>query len=276
MADSDPRLAKLSPAKQALLDRMRQRATHDARVIRPHADRDGAPLSFAQQRLWLVHQMRPDSAVYNVPRVLRLRGHLDVDALSRALNEIVRRHEALRTVFAVEAGAPVQRILPSVEIAVPVVELEDTARLLEFVKAEYEIPFDLGSGPMLRARIWRLGPEEHVLMLVMHHIVSDAWTAGIFFEELAALYEAFSQGRPSPLADLTIQYADYAIWQREYLTGERLREQLAYWDRQLEGAPPVIQLPSDRPRPPVVSYSGALLSATLPAELLRNLKELGR
>src|ERR1043166_9733890 len=167
MPDLDRRIANLSPAKQALLDRKGGLAA--APALRPHANRDGAPLSFAQQRLWLVNELRPRSPVYNVPRALRLKGRLDVGALERSLNEILRRHEALRTVFPAVGGQPIQRILPLVEMRLTVETVEGAdaeQRLVAALSEEYELPIDLATGPMLRARLWQLGSEEHVLMLV--------------------------------------------------------------------------------------------------------------
>ena len=224
--------------------------------------RDGAlSLSFAQQRLWFLHQLEPESAFYNMPGAVRLEGRLDVAALRRSLNEVVRRHEALRTHFASIDGAPVQVIAPVLELALAVTDLsgwpatERDARAEGEARIEAETPFDLARGPLIRARLLRLGAEEHIALVTMHHIVSDGWSIGVLIDEVAALYAAYVEGRPSPLPELAVQYADYAHWQRQWLAGEVLDEQLAYWKEQLSGAPTLLALPTDRPRPAVQSYA---------------------
>jgi amino acid adenylation domain-containing protein len=238
------------------------------------------PLSFAQQRLWFLHLLDPQSSAYNMPFALRLSGQLDIPALERALNEIVRRHEVLRTTFDALDGEPVQLIATTQPLEVPLTDLSslppeqrevETRRL---VVQDALQPFDFARGPMLRASLLRLGAEEHVLSLTMHHIVSDGWSMGVLVHEFAALYTAFSSDRPSPLAELPIQYADYAQWQREWLSGEVLAEQQSYWKQQLEGAPPVLELPTDRPRPAVQSFKGATEIFTLSNDLAGALKRL--
>ncbi|HTN83814.1 MAG TPA: condensation domain-containing protein, partial [Sorangium sp.] len=216
------------------------------------------PLSFAQQRLWFLDRLEPASAFYNVPAVVRLSGRLDVDALARSLQELVRRHEALRTAFPTTLGGEAhQAIAGALEVPFPIVDLQAFAEpVLEAevrrrAEEEGQKPFDLARGPLLRTTLLRLGEQEHVLVLTMHHIVSDGWSMGVLVRELGALYEAFSRGLPSPLPELPIQYADYAVWQRAWLSGEVLEAQLAYWKKQLSGAPPALELPTDRPRPAV-------------------------
>jgi amino acid adenylation domain-containing protein len=245
--------------------------------------RDGRlPLSFAQQRLWFLDQYEPGSAVYNVAGALRLKGLVDVGALERSVNEIIRRHESLRTTFAMVEGEPVQVICPSLSISVVMVDLteqpeserEDRAQRL--ASEEARRPFDLARGPLLRASLIRLSEAEHVLVLTMHHIVSDGWSMGVLYRELSVLYRAFSQGQPSPLTELPIQYGDFAVWQREWLKGEVLQSQLAYWKKQLEGAPGVLNLPMDRGRPAVQSFRGARQSLLLSKELTQGLKGLSR
>jgi amino acid adenylation domain-containing protein len=246
-------------------------------------ERTGAlPLSFAQERLWFIDRMEPGNATYNIPAALRLSGALDERALERALGEIVRRHEALRTVFAEVDGSPVQVIAPFAAFALPV---EDLSGLSE-VDREAEVrrrageearrAFDLSAGPLYRAALLRLGAEDHVLLLSMHHIVSDGWSMGVLFRELSALYEAYLAGRESPLAELAVQYADYAVWQREQLEGEVLERQLSYWREQLSGAPDLLELPTDNPRPAVRTYRGATVPVELSPELLERLQALGR
>jgi acyl carrier protein len=237
------------------------------------------PLSFAQQRLWVLDRIEPNNPLYNIPRALRLKGNLNVEALTSALNEIVRRHESLRTTFTSGAdGEPQQVISESLMIDVAVRNLRGMPReqreeaALKIAAEEARTPFDLSTGPLLRAMLLELDPQEHVLLLTMHHIVSDAWSSGVFFRELGELYTAFLQGKASPLPPLAIQYADYAAWQREYLQGEVLDQQLNYWRKHLNGAPALIQLPSDRPRPAVRQFLGAyepIQFATNTAEAVR-------
>jgi hypothetical protein len=209
------------------------------------------PASFAQQRLWFLDQLDPGQSVYNMVYAVRFESAVDLPVLERSLDEIVRRHESLRTTFASLDGQPMQVIQPHAEFALPVVELrglpvaERQEQSKRFAEQEAARPFDLSSGSLVRLTLIRLGEQENVLLLVMHHIVSDGWSMGIFLRELATLYEAFSAGRQSPLAELPIQYADYASWQREWLQGEILAEQLAYWRAQLGGAPSALELAAD-------------------------------
>ena len=243
---------------------------------------ENLPPSFAQQRLWVLDQMEPNNPLYNIPRRVRMHGDFDVDALTRALNEIVRRHESQRTTFAVRNGHPVQVIAPTLVLDVSVRDLSslpEPDRLSEarrIAEEEALTPFDLAIGPLLRASLLKLASDDHVLLLTMHHIVSDAWSAGIFFQEFSSLYESFVSGRPSSLPELTIQYADYAAWQRKWFQGEILNNQLAYWRNHLQGAPPVLQLPTDRPRPKVQSFQGSHKSIPFSNEVLSGLRKLGQ
>ncbi|HEX8161810.1 MAG TPA: amino acid adenylation domain-containing protein [Pyrinomonadaceae bacterium] len=240
------------------------------------------PLSFAQQRLWFIDQLEPGGPLYNMPAALRLAGRLDADALERALSEIVRRHEVLRTTFEVVGGEPAQIVHPARPHALPVVDLRDQPRadaeaeLRRLAREEGRRPFDLRRGPLLRTALVRLGEDDHALLVTMHHIVSDGWSLGVMVEELKALYEAFVEGRPSPLPELEIQYADFAAWQRDRLAGAALEEQLAYWRRQLEGAPTVLKLPTDRPRPALQRHRGGRVAVALPGELAEALRALSR
>ncbi|WP_420127101.1 non-ribosomal peptide synthase/polyketide synthase [Longimicrobium sp.] len=240
------------------------------------------PLSFAQERLWFLDRLEPGSATYNIPVARRLGGAMDAGALERALGELVRRHEALRTVFAEADGRPVQVIAPFGGFTLPVEDLsalgeadrEAAVRLR--VSEETARPFDLAAGPLFRAALLRLGEEDHVLLLTMHHIVSDGWSMGVLFRELSALYAAYLEGRESPLSPPAVQYADYAVWQREQLAGEVLDRQLAYWKERLAGAPDLLEVPTDHPRPAVQSFRGAFERRELPGELLERLRALGR
>jgi amino acid adenylation domain-containing protein len=240
------------------------------------------PTSFAQQRLWFLHQWDSNTPLYNVARPFRLAGPLDVSALERSVNEIVRRHESLRTSFSMVDGQPVQVITPALTITVPVVDLssipevEREAEALRLASEEARLPFDLSHGPLLRVTVLRLAEQEHCLLLTLHHIVSDGWSMSVLFRELSALYKALLTGKPSPLAELPIQYPDFAVWQRRWLQGEVLNRQLAYWKKKLADAPAALELPTDRPRPPVQTYRGARQSLVLPKELNEALKTLSR
>ncbi|HVF48580.1 MAG TPA: amino acid adenylation domain-containing protein, partial [Pyrinomonadaceae bacterium] len=240
------------------------------------------PLSFAQQRLWFLDQLESGNPIYNMPAAVRLRGRLDVDALERTLDEIVRRHESLRTIFRVERGEPVQVILPRQSIPLPVLSLaglpeaDREAEAERLATEEARKGFDLSRGPLLRSTLLRLSTEEHVLLFTMHHITSDGWSVGVLVNEVATLYAAYAEGLESPLAELKLQYADYAVWQRGWLQGEALKEHLAYWKKQLDLVPPVLQLPADRPRPAVMSFRGASVNLEFPAHLTEALKELSR
>jgi amino acid adenylation domain-containing protein len=245
--------------------------------------RDGdLPLSYAQQRLWFLDQLQPDSPFYNVPMALRLQGELDIDALEQSLNEIVRRHETLRTTFQERHGAATQVIASELPIPLPVEDLthlpaaeqEDAAHKLAL--AEVLKPFDLSKGPLLRVRLLKLADDDHIAVVAMHHIISDAWSMRVFFREMAVLYNSFSQGRPSPLPPLPIQYADYAAWQRQWLQGDVLERQMDYWRKQLEGSPGLLALPTDRPRPPVQTANGANLAFEVPPELAEQLRAFAR
>lgn len=239
-------------------------------------------LSFAQERLWFLDQMEPQSASYNVPSVMRLTGELNKDVLQRSLDEIIRRHEVLRTTFAEKGGRPVQVIHSTEGVHIRQIDLTDKpdskrqAEAKELLSKESQKPFDLTTGPLVRVLMLRLREQEHILMITIHHIAYDGWSRGVFLRELSVLYEAFSRGRPSPLPDLPIQYADYAVWQRQWLQGEVLEKQLEYWKQKLEGAPPVLELPMDRPRPAVQTYRGSSESVVLSAELVEGLKALGQ
>jgi amino acid adenylation domain-containing protein len=245
--------------------------------------RDGElPLSYAQQRLWFLDQLEPGGAVYNIPAAMRLRGPLDVAALQASLNEVARRHEVLRTTFATVDGQPVQVIEAATEVRLrqidlsAVVESEREAELQRLITQEAQRPFDLSQGPLLRVTLLRLAEDEHVLLVNMHHIISDGWSMEVLMRELAALYGAFQQGRPSPLPELPVQYADYAVWQRHWLQGEAVEAQLGYWRERLKDSPPVLELPTDRPRPAVQTFRGASQTIRLSREVTAGLKALSQ
>ena len=236
------------------------------------------PLSFAQRRLWFIDQLEPGSANYNCPAAVRLSGRLDVAALRRTLGEVVRRHEALRTRFVERDGSAVQVVGEACDVKLPVFDLSGLAEGQREAEArrvaaeQSRQGFDLQRGPLLRAAVVRLGAEEHTALLITHHIASDAWSVGVLVREVGALYAAYAGGEESPLPEPEVQYGDYAAWQREWLQGEALEEQLAYWRAKLAGAPAALELPTDRARPAVLSHRGAHHTFTLPKELTQELK----
>jgi amino acid adenylation domain-containing protein len=238
------------------------------------------PVSFAQQRLWFLDQLEPGSPFYNLPQVISIEGALNVDALQRTLNEIVSRHEALRTTFSDGPDGARQVIAKSLTIPVPSIDLtavpasEQELAISTLAREEARRPFDLSTGPLLRACLLVFNTNKHVLFLTMHHIVSDGWSLGVLFRELATIYEAFAAGKPSPLPSLPIQYADFAVWQREALQGAALQRQLDYWKAKLSTAPPVLDLPADKTRPAVQQFHGAQKVRYLPQSLTQELKNV--
>jgi hypothetical protein len=240
------------------------------------------PLSFAQQRLWFLDQLEPNNPLYNVPYITRMQGPLNTAAMEAALSEIVHRHESLRTTFDTMNDEPVQVIAPELGVPLTLVDLkaipeqdrEDEARRLAM--EEVKRPFNLHTGPLLRALLLRLGEFDHVLILNTHHIISDRWSLGVLSQELAALYEANIAGQSPPLPELAIQYADYAVWQRQFLSGPALQRQLDYWKDQLNGAPHVLELPTDRPRQALENFWGGIHQQPLSAELVKDLRGLSR
>jgi len=278
-------MLELSGKKRAVLEALlREQGIGEAKTERiPRRTECGpAPLSFAQQRIWFLDQLEPENPLYNIHTGVELLGPLNVPVLLRSIAEILRRHEALRTTFAVIDDHPVQVINENAIFKLPVNDLQALdesqrqSKVSAWAEEDARRRFDLTKGPLLRANLLRLGETEHVLLLTIHHIISDGWSVGVFVRELAALYEAYTAGRPSPLQELSIQYADFAAWQRDWLQGERLEEQLSYWRAQLSDAPQLLKLPTDRPRPPVQSYKGAHETLLLCESLSRSLKELSR
>ncbi len=238
-------------------------------------------LSYAQQRLWFMQQLEPESAAYNIPMGVRLRGEMNETALRQSLEEIARRHEVLRTRFETREGRPVQVIDEASEIAMPVsdvshLETDDAEqRAGEIAQEEAVRSFDLERGPVWRARLVRLSNDEHLLVINQHHVASDGWSLGVMVNEFTALYESYREGKQSRLAELEVQYADFAVWQREWLTGEVLQQQMDYWKHQLAQLP-LLELPTDHPRPAHRSHHGAEVSFMLSAELTHQLKALSR
>jgi alpha-ketoglutarate-dependent taurine dioxygenase len=250
--------------------------------LKPVSREQELPLSYAQQRMWFMEQMNPNGSSYNVPRAIRIEGRLDFKALQQSINEIVARHEVLRTSFVTVDGQPRQVISHGKPVEIALIDVSETAECrreeeaMRVVRKLAGQPFDLSAGEVIRASLVSKSDREQILLLSMHHIASDGWSGGILFREMGRLYEAYSEGKESPLEPLAIQYADYAVWQREWMQGEVLDEQLGYWKRKLEGAPRVLELPTDRPRPAVQSFKGARHSLSLSSSLSQQLKELSQ
>ena len=259
-------------------------ATNSTSLPLQPISRDGElPLSFIQERLWFLEQLDPvASTAYNIPVALRITGPLNVAALHQTFNEIVRRHEGLRATCSTVNGQPIQTIASALNLTLPVVDLrelpgnEREAEVLRLAHEEALRPFDLPRGPLLRAALLRLGGKEHMLLLTTHHFVADGWSMRVLFREVSVLFKAFSTGSSSPLPELPIQYADFAHWQRQWIQGEVLETQLAYWKKQLAGAPTLQELPTDRRRPAVQTYVGAARSFELPVDLSEEIRALSR
>jgi len=241
-----------------------------------------APLSFSQQRLWFLDQMEPGNVAYNGLGAVRMEGTLDVPALRGALAALVARHDALRTVFAVREGTPVQVVAPGARVDLPVVDLARLpsgavdAEAARLARREARHPFDLSAGPLLRTRLLRLAPDRNLLVLGVHHAVVDGWSRGVIVREISEIYAALAAGERPSLPPLPIQYPDYAAWQRERMQGDLLRDELAYWTSRLRGAPPALDLPADRPRPPVQSFLGATYDFAVPGGVAEALRGVGR
>lgn len=279
------RVARLSPARRAVLEKALledgRRGGRQARIP-ARSPREPAVLSFAEQRLWFFDQLQPQHPFYNMPMAARLLGPFDESVFERSLQELVRRHETLRTAFPAVDGRPLRKIAPTAEVGLGRVDLrglpaQDREReLARRLRREAREPFHLADGPLFRCKLYRLGAEERVVLLAMHHIISDGWSMAVMLRELAVLYDAFRRGRPSPLPPLPIQYADFAAWQRKHVSGEILQREFAYWKRQLGDDPPPLQLPADRPRPAIPSFEGATWPFEIPGELSDGLRRLAR
>ena len=278
---------ELSSDQADLLDLLLERQLGTANALqemqpqpRPIEGTVRLPASWAQQRLWFFEQLQGGSAAYNIPLALRLQGRLNLSALRGALDRVVQRHEVLRTIFVSVEGEPQQQIAREAGFDLALVDLsscaqdERAAELQRHVEHEVQGPFDLTVGPLIRGRLLRLHSEDQLLLITMHHIVSDGWSAGVLMSEIAELYGAFDGDRPDPLQPLRVQYADYAVWQRGWLQGEVLQKQLACMCARLAGARMQLDLPTDRPRPAVQSYRGASAPLVLNAGLTGRLRDL--
>ncbi|MFB8795998.1 MAG: condensation domain-containing protein [Microcoleus sp.] len=251
-------------------------------LLVPVSREGNLPLSFGQERLWFLNQIDPTNPSYNEFAALRLKGSLNAEALERSINEIIRRHEIWRTTFQEVDGQPIQIISSTLKLAMPLIDLRqfpNNEREIEIQRLATELiqpPFDLAAGPLLRVLLLQIERDEHIFIINGHHIVGDGWSLGIIFRELAALYEAFCSNKPSPLPELSLQYADFAHWQRRWLQGLTRSSYLAYWKQQLQGTPSVLELPTDRPRPAVQTFRGAHQSMPLSKELSEALANLSK
>ena len=276
-----PTIAGLAEVIGRELEEGRKEEKEKIPVLERVGREEALPLSYAQQRLWFLDQLSPGSAAYNMPFAVGLKGELNREALEQSLQEIVGRHEVLRTRFVVRDGNPVQVIVEDLRMEVERIEIggeggeERAGEVRRVVREEALRRFDLRRGPLVRAKLVRLGEQEHVLLVTMHHIVSDGWSMGILVREFRELYAAWVEGREAVLAELPIQYGDYAVWQRKWLQGEVLERQIEYWRRELAGVE-VLELPTDRVRPEVMSERGARMGVGVRREVVEGLKELSR
>jgi len=270
--------AALSAQKNVLMEMLRTHSASGASVapsIQPRAATGESPLSFSQERLWLIEQLEPDNAAYNIFDAIQIEGKLNFSALEQAVNEIILRHEVLRTIFISREGKPSQTVLQSVVLKLCIFDLEalpedrQKLELQNLVREEINRPFNLARWPLLRVFLFRFTRTHHVLLLNLHHIISDGWSTGVLVSELKAIYQSFSSGSVSSLPPLPIQYADFASWQREWMKGDRLERELSFWRQQLAGAPETLQLPIDRPRPRNKSSRGAVHAFQLSPELTK-------
>jgi amino acid adenylation domain-containing protein len=273
--------SNLSPAKKALLEKWKG-GKFQADTIPKRQQFNNIPLSFSQQRLWFIDQLYRGSSFYNIPIAFHIKGQLNITALQQSLNEVLKRHEIWRTYFTVINGEPVQEISPQSNWDLPIINLEHLsgknweAEVKQLVAESATKPFNLAKELLVRANLLRLSELEHILLVTMHHIITDGWSCGVFLRELSTLYAAFSTNQPSPLPELPIQYADFAIWQRDRIQGEFLATKLNYWRQQLSGELPVLQLPTDRPRPSVTTFAGAKQYFTFSIVLTNALKQLSQ
>ncbi|MEM1366471.1 MAG: amino acid adenylation domain-containing protein, partial [Cyanobacteria bacterium P01_H01_bin.15] len=279
MASLNDRLSQLSPEQRQLLaKKLRQKQSH----ISPRPAGQKTILSFAQQRMWLLYRLDPDSEAYNFPCFLSFQGDLKIKVLERVLNEIVRRHEILRSRFPEVNGEPTVKIIDDFKLTLEPISLENLdraeqqSRVQQLASQEAKNPFDITQDALIRGKILTLDDHQYVLLLTLHHIIFDGWSEGVFKQELESLYDAFSQGKPSPLPELSIQYADFAHWERQWLTTERAQTQLDYWSQKLAGMSPLLELPTDRPRPAIQTDKGDRVFWTLGKSTTENLRELSQ
>lgn len=284
MTDFTKRIAALSPEKRQLLlqklNNKKQQVITRSPISPQSRDTNHLPLSFAQQRLWFLDQLQPGNSAYNLFFPMRLTGALNVEALEQSFQEVVKRHEVLRTTFTIVEGQPLQVINPTAVFKLKLLNLQELSldetesEILRLANEEAQQPFNLVKDCLVRVTLLQLTQTEYALFLSMHHIVSDAWSIRVLIQEITTLYKAFSHGYPSPLPELLIQYADFAVWQRQWLQGEEMMAQLSYWKQQLGGQLPVLELPTDMPRPTVQTFNGARQCLVLPKTFSEQLKVL--
>ena len=285
-ASGDERaLEKRAALERKLLEKLagqKEKGRQDQRGQIPRrTSTEPAPLSYGQQRLWFLEKFAPDTGAYNIPRALRVRGPLDVPALRAALNAIVARHEALRTIFVDQGGQPLQQLRSDATVELREIDLSILAEpareeaFCHLLRDEGRRPFNIAADLLLRAMVVRLGADDHGLLIVMHHIASDGWSMAIFIRELVELYDAHRAGRTAKLAELPIQYADFSIWQRQWLSGPELSQQIEYWKKHLTGAA-TLEMPTDRPRPAVMGSAGERQTRLIPPATHEALKALGK
>ena len=275
-SDLAQRIASLPPEKQKqLLQRLKQqKQTKDTIPQQPRSERNVFPLSFSQQRLWFLHQLENNQAIYNVPGAVQIDGNLDVTLLKQCFETIISRHEILRTHFELQGEEPKQVINPPSELTIPITDLQSQPQgaIEKQIQAEASKPFDLSQAPLMRVSLLRLQPQRHILLFILHHIVSDAWSRGVMLKEFTALYNSLREKEATELPQLPIQYADFAVWQRKQEA--KYAEQLSYWQKQLSPLPPPLELPCDYPRPNIQTFRGGQVNLTLPAELTSQLQTL--
>src|SRR5690349_1280644 len=289
MKDISERISALTPEQRALFEaRLKQKGlitpAAPVQTIPRRQDHGSATCaaSIDQERLWFIDQLQPGNTAYNIFNASRIRGSLNVPIMERVINELIRRHEVLRTTLKSVDGLPVQVIAPDLKITLEPVSLEhlpEAERYDEAVRlttAEFARPFDLEKGPLVRVGLLQLGGDDFVLQVNMQHAITDRWSFAVFEKELAVLYQAFATGQPSPLPELPIQFADYAVWQRERMNSDEYQKDLEYWREQLAGAPFILDFPTDFPRPPIQNFQGARVYVSYPKSLLDGLKELSR
>jgi amino acid adenylation domain-containing protein len=287
MKDISERISALTPEQRALFEaRLKQKGLHTPAVQtiprRKETDSATCPASIDQERLWFIDQLQPGNTAYNIFNASRIRGSLNVPVMERVINELIQRHEVLRTTLKSVNGLPMQVIAPELKITLKPFSLEhlpEEERYAEAVRLtteEFARPFDLENDPLVRVGLLQLAEDDYVLQVNMHHAITDRWSFAVFEKELAVLYQAFATGQPSPLPELPIQFADYAVWQRERMNGDEYKRDLDYWQRQLAGAPFILDFPTDFPRPPIQNFRGARVYVGYPKSLLDGLKELSR
>ncbi|NJK50531.1 condensation protein [Candidatus Gracilibacteria bacterium] len=281
MDNLSKRITALSPEQRKLFElhlKKKNLSSVKTQSIPKREDVSLLPLSFHQQRLWILHQLDPDSPAYNIPIAILLEGVLNVKALEQSLNQIRQRHEVLQTCFKLFEGKPVQEKVIDLVLKLPTIDLRKLSEnkqqqlVQNLAKEEAQRPFDISQEPLLRVKLLQLSETRYLMLFTMHHIVSDAWSRGVVIRELVALYEAICSSQPSPLPELPIQYADFAAWQKQWLQGEVLESQLAYWKKQLGGNLPVVNLPTNRPRLELQSFRGSKQSTRFPQSLTEELK----